>query len=111
MWNFMSKTNSSFTSRERYNFEMKYALKDQMAYHEKRKKEIKGYALHGGLGWTFIEKLKIALFIFIILAFVTGAYIFILQPQLKGAYSFSVLSLSLLFCIAYLRKKIDDRLL
>jgi len=106
----MAKKNSSFRSKDRYNFELSYALKDQKEHQDRVKREIKGVSIHGGLGNKFLFKIKMYCYALVALALAVGVYIYFIHPNLTNTYSFSMLSLGLVITVIYWRKKLDQRL-
>jgi len=97
-------------TREQFQYEVKNELERHTEYNDKIKKELKSMKIHGGLGMSFVKKIKILIAVFITLILISGILIFILKPQPRGAYSISVLGVGLLASVFYLRKVQDNNM-
>lgn len=96
--------------REQFYHEIDNELERHGEYNGRIKKELKDFKVHGGLGMSFLKNLKILIAVFIVFLLISGGVIFIMIPQLKGAYSISVLGVTLLASVFYLRKIQDSNM-
>jgi len=95
-------------SRERYNYEIQYAIQQQQNHKQKLEEDLKGCMDHGGFGQIFFVKLKILFYVIFGIVVLVGLYIGIRHPNLIGTYAAIVLPIGILYTVAVIWRKVEN---
>lgn len=98
---------------EKYQFyeRLNSALDKQQEYDSNLRQDIQGIKHHGGLGWKFLNIMKVLAVVFILTVAGLWIYVYVAQPQFANAYSLSVVVIGVAASVLYWRKVTDDQLL
>ncbi len=98
---------------EKYQFytRLNDALDKQKEYNSNLREDIQGISHHGGLGWKFLNIIKILSVVVLFTAALVWVYVYLEKPQFAGAYSISMVVVGIAASVIYWRKVTDDQLL
>lgn len=97
--------------RGTFNERVNYELTKQKQHDDKLRDDIHGIKAHGGLGYRFLRRLKIAIALILVVLAALGVMVN-MKPykHLMGGYCFLVLMLALTIAVIYVRRRIDKNM-
>ena len=106
------KTVSKSVSKSKGTFDerIKYELTKQREHGGKLHKELKNIRETGGLGYSFIVRMKILLVLLALSYISLGFWVYYYNPDYSGTYCISFVVLLIVGTVIYWRKSIDKSL-
>jgi hypothetical protein len=98
---------------EKYQFyeRLNTALEKQQEYGSSLRQDIQGIKHHGGLGWKFLNIMKVLAVVVLLSLAGLWIYVYVAKPQFANAYSLSMVAIGVTASVLYWRKVTDDQLL